>query len=232
MKKPASNKYMTKRQVAALLYAARGCRWKSAFDCFLLMYVLGLRVSEAALLEWRHLDSRLIDDQGVVRGIRVPTLKKRVWPPPLKTVPVLAHFKWVARAFDPSRHGRKPDSPFLFPSRAAKDRPITRYTIDKWFGWCCKAAGLPSYYSTHALRHTAATQLYRSLKDIVLVNKFLRHTNVNSFQTDPGSRTTGQYIHIDISDYRPAINDGALRLPRLSPLPLSDAERESVMRMD
>lgn len=232
-KKSGAEKWMSKRQIAALLYAARRSRWPNSYNCFLLMYLLGLRISEATMLEWSHLDSKLVDDRGLIRAIRVPTLKKRTWPPPLKTVPVLAHFKAVAAAFDP-RRSKKIQSPYLFPSPVDHSRPVSRFRVDDAFRECRRKAGLPDFFTPHSLRHSAATLLRRTLKDELLVQRFLRHSDSTVYGEGHkrGKSTTGVYIHVDLSDYALAIRESALTLPKPQPLPAESGEREILTRMD
>ena len=56
-------------------------------------------------------------------------------------------------------------------------------------------------YTTHTLRHSAATLLYQNTKDILLVKEFLGHAGISS---------TEIYAHIENEDVRNAINKNPL----------------------
>ncbi len=56
-------------------------------------------------------------------------------------------------------------------------------------------------YTVHTLRHTAATYMYQSTKDILIVKEFLGHENI---------KATEIYTHIDNSKARNAVNSNPL----------------------
>ena len=56
-------------------------------------------------------------------------------------------------------------------------------------------------FSTHSLRHTAATLMYRNTHDILLVKEFLRHESLAATQI---------YMHIDNNLVRDAVNSNPL----------------------
>ncbi len=245
--KSAGDKVLTKRQVAGLLYGAWQMKrdpdhpvpW--AFDAFLLMYLLGLRIGELVLLRYSHVGLR--DTSGAIRSVKVPTEKKlratgrfvveadgekrpvmeRINPlDALNEVPVLAHHDWVARSFDPrTRFGARSISPWILPSPRNADRHITDRSVDYAFREARGRAGLPDVYSTHALRHTAATEIARAVSRrgggegemLAWVGKFLRHSD----RIDMGGhRVTRTYIHLaprGISDWASMAADGVLTLP-------------------
>lgn len=56
-------------------------------------------------------------------------------------------------------------------------------------------------FSTHSLRHTAATLMYQKTHDILLVKKFLRHDSLAATQI---------YVHLDDNSIRNAVNNNPL----------------------
>lgn len=66
-----------------------------------------------------------------------------------------------------------------------------------------KLAGLSEYnYTTHSLRHTSATIMYKYVKsDILLLKEFLGHSTIKS---------TEIYLHIEDNDIRDAVNKNPL----------------------
>lgn len=70
---------------------------------------------------------------------------------------------------------------------------------------CTKAfqlAGLEDYgYTTHTLRHTFATYVYKQTKDILVVKELLRHERID---------TTMIYTHLENEELRKAVNSNPL----------------------
>ena len=54
----------------------------------------------------------------------------------------------------------------------------TRSALQKSFKTICQKCGLPSYFSIHCLRHTFCTRLLAETKNLRLVQKQARHTNI------------------------------------------------------
>lgn len=227
--KPEALKWLTKEEVAALLWGAKKTEPDSfpAFRCFSLMYLLGLRVGEARLLRYEHLPPRFIDDNGAPRAVDVPTLKKNPRkrgstrpkpPPPKRWVPVLAHWSWVKDAFDPrNRTGKRAASGWLFPSPQTIDNPITERAIQYAWNRARAAAGLPICYTSHSLRHAAAKALFAKHREQIIVSRFLRHTT--DIFGGTGSSATPTYLHMEVRDWEPMIKSKCLVLPELKPMP-------------
>jgi len=57
---------------------------------------------------------------------------------------------------------------------------FSRRALQKHFKNVCKLAGLPEHYSIHSCRHSYATQLYRSTKDLRLIQRQLGHSSVQT----------------------------------------------------
>jgi len=67
-----------------------------------------------------------------------------------------------------------PDS-YLFASERSPKMSLS--AIEKRFKQWAKAAGLKPHYSIHSMRHTYGTRLYRSTKDLRMVQKQLGHSS-------------------------------------------------------
>lgn len=232
-RKPDAAKWMTKEEVAALLWGAQ-CpavreAYPFAFDAFALMYLLALRIGEARCLRYEHIHGKYVDADGRPRAVDVPTLKQRVpkgQSPPLIWVPVLAHFDWVRAAFDPAqRSGRSAATGWLFPSPRG-ERPITvRHMARAWVA-ARRAGGLPEIYTPHAMRHSCATALARSGVPEADISRFLRHTPGGFNTRATVGQTTQRYLHSTIGDWKKWAEARAITLPRLAPLrPLHAMDR-------
>lgn len=226
-RKSDEQKYFSRPEVSALLYAARErTRDFPAYYMIALQYLLGLRIGEVLQLRYDHLGP--LDTSGRVVYVNVPTLKKKsaaraarpICPftdKPLYPVPVLSHASLVAHAFDRKSHAEhERTSPWLFPSRSASGkRPLTRSQAFRRFHAVREAAGLPDYYTPHALRHSSATALYERCRRNRVVSVFLRHSD--GTRDEDGAAVTHRYVHFSPAvwqEYR-----GALDLPPLQPLP-------------
>jgi len=64
---------------------------------------------------------------------------------------------------------------YLFQSERSPKMSLS--AIEKRFKCWAKAAGLPSHYSIHSMRHTYGTTLYRNTKDLRMVQKQLGHSS-------------------------------------------------------
>lgn len=70
--------------------------------------------------------------------------------------------------------------------------------LQKMFKAACRRAGLPKYYSIHALRHSWGTYLYEKTKNLRLVQKELRHRS---------PQTTAIYADVTPEERSEAVND-------------------------
>jgi len=80
---------------------------------------------------------------------------------------LVRHIKHYIKSNDLS-----PDSYLLTSSH---DKPYTTRALQKHFKSACKVSGLPEYYSIHSTRHSYATMLYASKKNLREVQKQLGH---------------------------------------------------------
>jgi site-specific recombinase XerD len=135
------------------------------------MYATGLRVGEAVQLRVTDIDSRRMT---ILVG-RGKGNKQRLLPLSPKLLTELRLF-WQTH--------RNPM--WLFPSRS----PDQHLGIAVLEMSCQKArhrAGLTRYFSTHALRHTFATELLEAGVDLFSIQKILGHTSLC---------TTARYTHV------------------------------------
>lgn len=83
-----------------------------------------------------------------------------------------------------------------------RNKRITIFNIEKICKKAFMLAGLKEYkYTTHSLRHTSATYLYESTKNILIVKEFLGHSSITSTQI---------YSHINNENIKNAINNNPL----------------------
>ncbi|MGA2821659.1 MAG: site-specific integrase [Anaerolineales bacterium] len=74
-------------------------------------------------------------------------------------------------------------------------RGISRRRIQQLFDRLCMRAGVkPRGY--HALRHSCGTRLYRATRDLLIVQRHLRHSS---------ARTSEIYAHLSAADYTRAV---------------------------
>lgn len=208
-KRHEDDKFLHGVEVAALLHAARDVLHdRRLFYLLGLQYLLALRVGEVTLLEWGHIGP--LNKAGEPEYVRVPTLKKGGDEMPLLIVPVLSHHAFVRSAFDKARldpRERQARSRFLFASRDGRS-PLTTTHASRLFKKAAMAAGIHRDVSTHALRRTANTALFRKCRDYEVCRRFLRHE---------GQSVTARYVrHEDATNW--AEYRGALDLPPIAPL--------------
>ena len=135
------------------------------------MYATGLRVGEAVRLSVNDIDSRRM----TILVARGKGNKQRLVPLSPKLLTELRLF-WQTH--------RNPV--WLFPSRLP-DQHLSIGALEKS---CTKArhrAGLTRRFSTHALRHTFATELLEARVDLFSIQKILGHTSLC---------TTARYTHV------------------------------------
>ncbi len=95
---------------------------------------------------------------------------------------------------------QNPYTDYVFYGRFERDRnqPIRTPSVYNQFKKAVRIAGLPTDISPHTLRHSFATHALHKTKRIELVQKFLRHKNIN---------TTMFYAQISKDEIKEAHND-------------------------
>ena len=80
---------------------------------------------------------------------------------------------------------------------SSHDKPYSTRTLQYAFKVSLKEAGLPSYYSIHACRHSYGTYLYQKTKNLRLVQKQLGHSSIT---------TTTVYADVPLEETLEAVN--------------------------
>ena len=142
---------------------------------FELLYSSGLRLSEALGLKVK--DAKLLDSEIRVLGKRE---KQRIVPIGRPAVEAIRNWLNLRHQFD------KGISEAVFLSR--KGKTITARTIQRRLALRAKVAGLDQHVHPHVLRHSVATHLLESSRDLRAGQEFLGHQNL---------ATTQIYTHLD-----------------------------------
>jgi integrase/recombinase XerD len=152
------------------------------------MYATGLRVGEAVRLGVNDIDSR-----------RMTILVSRGKGNKQRLVPLSPKLLTELRLFWQTHH----NPVWLFPSRLP-DRHLGIAVLEKSCQKAKRRAGLTRHFSTHALRHTFATELLEAGVDLFSIQKILGHQSLC---------TTARYTHVRRSHLQEACQS-------LDPLPL------------
>lgn len=139
------------------------------------IYSGGLRISEAAHLKVRDIDSKRMlirVDQGKGNRDRYTLLAEGA-------LSILREYWKVCRPTD-----------WLFPG-SRKDRPMDVTGIQRVFKRACLEAGIKKPASVHSLRHAFATHLLETGADVSHIQKLLGHKSVT---------TTSIYLHVSRKD--------------------------------
>jgi len=95
---------------------------------------------------------------------------------------------------------KRPSNTLLFVSKNGK--PVSRRMANRWFNKYRDAAGLPSRYGPHSLRHTCATELLEAGVDIRVVQEILRHSSISTTQMYTAVRTKPKIEAVKRLDWR------------------------------
>lgn len=153
-------KYMTQTEVRAFLSIMESLRDKTLFS---LIYLYGLRVSEATLLELADVD---FDRSRIV----IRRVKGGVWTErPL--------FTSVRELLERFLAESPPTGEALF---AGRNGPLKKRQIQALFTRYRNAAGISHRYTCHALRHSIATHLLDAGLPLEFVQDHLGHRNIRS----------------------------------------------------
>lgn len=108
---------------------------------------------------------------------------------------LVGHLKEFLKFKQQVGEGGDPGDHLFISKRGA---PYTTRALQLMFKAACESAGLPAYYSIHALRHSWGTYLYAKTKNLRLVQKELRHRS---------PQTTAVYADVTPEERSEAVND-------------------------
>ena len=160
---------MTPQEVASLLEAAPGLKWRTALS---VAYGAGLRASEVVGLKVSDIDSermRIRVEQGKGRRDRDALLSPHL-------LSVLRNWWRVARP-----------SVWLFPNRLTAFNAVTPRSLNRAFHEAVRKAGIKKPVCLHTLRHCFATHLLEQNVDVRVIQVLLGHKKLE---------TTAVYAHV------------------------------------
>lgn len=147
---------------AAWLAAAADAAGGSPRAALLLFLYAGLRISEARLLRWDHIDAASGWLTVVGKGDRT------------RTLPI--HDRLAAGLRDAQHHADAVASPWVHPSPTDPAQPMCDSTLRKHVYRVAGGIGLDRF-TPHTGRHTYATQLLEATGDLALVQEALGHAS-------------------------------------------------------
>jgi len=155
-------RYLTQAEVAAFFRVIVDVRDRALFA---LIYLYGLRVSEATRLRRKDVDlehARIVirRAKGGIWGIR----------------PLFASARSLLVEYLNDHAVADPETP-LFPGRAAS---LQKRRIQELFTRYARAAGLPSDSTCHSLRHAIATHLLDAGESLEFVKEHLGHRKLEN----------------------------------------------------
>jgi site-specific recombinase XerD len=160
---------LTPDEVASLLAAAPGLKWRTALS---VAYGAGLRASEVVGLKVGDIDSermRIRVEQGKGRRDRDALLSPHL-------LAVLRNWWKLARP-----------PVWLFPNPHAPFTPVTARSLNRAFHDALRRAGIRKAVSLHTLRHCFASHLLEQGVDVRVIQVLLGHRKLE---------TTAVYTHV------------------------------------
>lgn len=160
---------LTQPEVARLLEAAPGLKWRTALS---VAYGAGLRASEVVALKVADIDSarmRIRVEQGKGRRDRDALLSPHL---------LRALRDWWKVAKPPV---------WLFPNRLSAFNAVTPRSLNRAFHEAVRKAGITKPVSLHTLRHCFATHLLEQNVDVRVIQVLLGHRKLE---------TTAIYTHV------------------------------------
>ena len=160
---------LTPDEVASLLEAAPGLKWRTALS---VAYGAGLRASEVVNIKVGDINSermRIRVEQGKGRRDRDALLSPHL-------LAVLRNWWKVARP-----------PVWLFPNRHTPINPVTPRSLNRAFHEAARRAGVKKAVCLHTLRHCFATHLLEQKVDVRVIQVLLGHKKLE---------TTAVYTHV------------------------------------
>jgi integrase/recombinase XerD len=155
-------RYLSQDEVAAFF---RGIPHRRDRALFALIYLYGLRVSEATRLRRKDVD--LLHSRIVIRRAKGGNWGIR---------PLFASAWTLLTDYLNNRPVTDPDAP-LFPGRTG---PLQKRRIQELFTCYARAAGLPTRATCHSLRHAIATHLLDAGESLEFVKEHLGHRRIEN----------------------------------------------------
>jgi integrase/recombinase XerD len=155
-------RYLTQDEVAAFFRSIPHRRDRALFA---LIYLYGLRVSEATRLRRKDVDLEH-------RRIVIRRAKGGIW----GIRPLFASVMALLVAYLSDRKNPDPEDP-LFPGRRG---PLRKRRIQELFTCYARAAGLPTRATCHSLRHAIATHLLDAGESLEFVKEHLGHRRIEN----------------------------------------------------
>ncbi len=172
-------KYLTLDQSLQLLESVDGKNQERDYCIITLFLNCGLRISELVSLNLRDVQGDKLRVLGKGNKVRIIYLNDAC-------VDALHRYLEVRRPIT----GRDANALFL----SSRDERVSRSTVHAMVKKRLAAAGIDaSQYSSHKLRHTAATLMVQNGVDLRSIQEFLGHDNLN---------TTQIYTHVDNESMR------------------------------
>jgi site-specific recombinase XerD len=191
-------KYMTEEEVEALRAVVEGkaqedlkagrTTWPRFWMALDLATLAGMRVSEIATLK---IDNLFLSEKEARLRVTGKGQKSRdVFIPENLVLHIVEYLNW-------KRLVNESTSPGSYLLNSSHKKPYCTRTLQYGFKMCAKLAGLPSYYSIHACRHSYGTILYKHTKSLRLVQKQLGHSSIT---------TTTVYADVSAQEAVEAVN--------------------------
>ena len=175
------DKFINKEELVKFLKVAREIN-ENLYEIFYTHAVLGTRISELLLLQWKDVDFEK-------RMITIPTLKRD-----------------KDSKFSEKRKNKRGDSYMIFPIALSFENdelfrilslrrqkpndiifPMGRRNLHNKFKEICKIAKINPNYSSHSFRHLQGIATYQVTKDIVKTALRMRHKDM---------KTSFSYMHL------------------------------------
>jgi integrase/recombinase XerC len=208
-------KYLTEEQAVELLENIQSDFYERDFCIVTLFLNCGMRLQELVKIDLQDIKDETILLHGKGNKERVAYL----------TPACIDAMKHYLRERAKMQNIPESDRNALFLSRRT-GRRLTPRRVQQIVERCLQTAGLSGKgFSTHKLRHTAATLMYQTGSvDILELKELLGHANV---------ATTQIYTHLDTSQLRGAVNASPLsRVKYIPPSVQNDAEEPAQEAQD
>lgn len=165
-------------QVGALIKALRDIAKEEPYQRRLavmveLAWYTGLRWGEACGLRWDDLD--LVAGRLQLQRSYRDELKSAA-----SAKPIMLHTDAVALL---RRWRLETPGEWVFPRRAGRPLKRPSSSDQKWIAAAARKAEIPAHVTSHVIRHSFGTALYRELRDPVATKQAMRHASIRTTMT-------------------------------------------------